>query len=140
MKGKYVLDSSIWVEIERENASVLDRVQPLIDKNEVCLVDVIVAELLRGAKTPRDYKRLDQVFSDFLQLKTEWSRVADLAFQVSRKGFHPPLVDLYIAQCVLENKKALITQDKHFRQIANVRAFELVVLSKPQNSAVMGEQ
>ena len=128
MKDKYVLDSSIWGEIERKNVSVLDRVQPLIDKNEVCLVDVIVAELLRGARTRKDYKRLEEAFSDFLQLTTTWPRVADLAFQVARKGFHPPLIDLYIAQCVLENKKTLITQDKHFRQIAGVQTFDLVLL------------
>ena len=55
MKDKYVLDSCLWIEIERKNKGVLSEVQPLINRNEVCLVDVIVAEVLRGVKTRKDY-------------------------------------------------------------------------------------
>lgn len=123
MKDRYALDSCIWIEIERGNPKILSAVQPLIDKNEVCLVDVIVAEVLRGTKTRKDYLKLKEAFSHFVQLSTTWEEVAELAFEVSRKGFQPPLIDLYIAQCVLENGKTLITQDKHFPQIAKVRAF-----------------
>lgn len=123
MKDRYVLDSCLWIEIERGNPKVLGVVQPLIDENQVCLVDVIVAEVLRGAKTRKDYLKLKEAFSHFVQLSTTWETVTELAFEVSRKGFQPPLIDLYIAQCVLENGKTLLTQDRHFPQIAKVRAF-----------------
>ncbi len=125
MKDKYVLDSCIWIELERKNPVISERVLPLIEKNQVCLVDVIVAEVLRGVKSQKDFNHLKESFSNFNQLSTPWSAVAKLPFQVSRKGFHPPLVDLYIAQCVFENKRTLITQDKHFDSIARVRDFSV---------------
>src|SRR3990167_8987418 len=128
MKDKYVLDSCLWIEIERKNKGVLSEAQPLINRNEVCLVDVIVAEVLRGVKTRKDYLKLKDAFSHFVQLSTSWDRVAKLAFQVSRKGFQPPLVDLYIAQCVLENGKTLLTQDKHFLEITKVHPFSVKIL------------
>lgn len=128
MKDKYVLDSCIWIEIERKNPAILERVLPLIEKNQVCLVDVIGTEVMRGTRTLKDFRRLKEAFSVFNQLSTTWDKVSELAFKVARKGFHPPLVDLYIAQCVWENKKMLITQDKHFEFIARVQSFSVELL------------
>lgn len=130
MKDKYVLDSSIWIEIERKNPHILALVLPMIEKNETCLVDVIAAEVLRGTKTRKDYLILKDSFSDFIQLSTGWDRVSELAFSTARKGFYPPLIDLYIAQCVYENKKILVTQDRHFRQIAKAQYFEVIEVKK----------
>lgn len=128
MKDKYVFDSTVWIEIERKNPVILGKFSPFIEKNEVCLVDLIVAELLRGTRTKKDYTALKDGFSVFNCLATTWEKVAELAFAVGRKGFQPPLTDLYIAQCVIENKKKLITHDKHFRQIVQVKPFELILL------------
>lgn len=118
MKDKFVLDSSVWIEAERQNPDILTIISPLIAQNRVCIVDLIVAEISRGAKTKRDYVGIKELFSNFDQFSTSWSRVADLAFAVDRRGFHPPLTDLYIAQCCIENHKRLITRDRHFAHIA----------------------
>lgn len=120
MKDKYILDSSIWIELERKNSRVCDFVYPLIEKNQICLVDVIVVEVLRGTRSHKDFIKLQQAFGDFHCLSTPWGSVAELAFRVGKKGFHPPLIDLYIAQCTLENNKVLVTQDKHFSHISKV--------------------
>ena len=125
MKDKYVLDSNVWIEIHRKNSKVLDRVEPLIQQNEVCLVDVIITELLRGTKTRQDFHILQGVFADFPCLSTSWERVNELAFAVARKGHAPPLIDLYIAQASYENRRTLVTLDKHFLHIA--RAIPLAV-------------
>lgn len=128
MKDRYVLDSSVWIELERQNKKISERVIPLIQKNRVCLVDVIVAEVLRGTRTKKDFQLLKETFSNFRWLSTRWERVAELAFHVSQKGFQPPLVDLYIAQTIMENKGVLMTQDKHFTQIAKVTSLEVVMM------------
>ncbi|MBL7685864.1 MAG: PIN domain-containing protein [Deltaproteobacteria bacterium] len=129
MKDKYVLDSSLWIEIHRENISILSKIEPLFQKNKVCLIDVISAEVLRGARNDKDYKKLEEIFNDFLILSCDWKKVAKLAYQVGKKGFNPPLIDLYIAQCVHENKKRLMTQDKHFLQISKILPFELEMIA-----------
>jgi len=131
MKDRYVLDSSIWIAIERGNPSILQRVEPLIEGNRICLVDVIVAEVLRGTRTRRDYHRMRKAFSDFPMISTEWEKVSLLAFDVGQRGFHPPLIDLYIAQAVRETWRTLLTQDRHFGQIATVRHFSFEILLPP---------
>ena len=125
MKDKHILDSSIWIEIHRKNPEILTLVAPLLEKSQVCLVDVIAVEVLRGVRSQRDFLRLKKAFADFVQLSVSWMDVASLAFRVQRRGYAPPLVDLYIAQCAIQHKKILITQDKHFCQIAEVQSFAL---------------
>ncbi|EKD50374.1 MAG: hypothetical protein ACD_62C00560G0006 [uncultured bacterium] len=120
MKDKYILDSSIWIEIERNNEKICGRVLPLIQKNKVCLVDVIVAEVLRGVKTNKDFVTLKDAFSCYTQLSVAWDDVAELAFKLARHGQQPPLLDVYIACATLQNHKIIVTQDKHFSKIANV--------------------
>lgn len=128
MKDKYILDSSIWIELERHNGSILHHVRPLIQKNQVCLVDVIVAEVLRGTKTKKGFHHLKKAFQNFRWFNTSWQNVAELGFQVAQEGFQPPLIDLYIAQCAIENKRILLTQDKHFAHIAKASPlkFEMI--------------
>lgn len=128
MKDKYILDSSIWIELERKTPAICKQVLPLIQKNRVCLVDVIVAEVLRGTRTKKDFQILKKAFENFRWFHSSWQKVAELAFQTAQKGFHPPLVDLYIAQCALENKRTLVTQDKHFSHIARVTSLDLILL------------
>jgi len=128
MKDKYILDSSIWIELERKTASVCAKIVPLIQKNEICLVDVIVAEVLRGTKTNKDFQMLEKAFQNFRWLTTHWQKVARLAFEVAQGGHHPPLIDLYIAQCAIENKKIVVTQDKHFIHIAQVASLKHILL------------
>ena len=54
MIGKYILDTSIWIEIERKNPKIQKLVIPLIESNKVVLVDLIIAELLRGVRNVDD--------------------------------------------------------------------------------------
>lgn len=129
MKDKYILDSSIWIELERHNEAILRAVRPLIQKNRVCLADVIVAEVLRGTKTRKDFQTLKKAFQNFRWLHARWEEVADLGFRVAQKGYHPPLIDLYIAQCAMENRCILITQDRHFDPIAKAIPLKFEMLS-----------
>ena len=128
MKDRFLLDSSIWIELERQNQVICEKIIPLIQKNRVCLADVIVAEVLRGCKTQKDFKKLRDAFENFRWLSTSWMKAAELGFKMSKKGFQPPLIDLYIAQCAIENRATLITQDKHFSQIAKVHPFSVTPL------------
>lgn len=128
MIGKYILDSSIWIEIERSNPQICQKVVPLIQNNEIAQIDIIVAEVLRGVKTKRDYEALKKEFQSFEILKTNWLRVAEFAFEVSRRGFNPPLADLYIASCVKDHQRILLTQDRDFIDIQRVKNFQVELI------------
>lgn len=131
MKDKFVLDSSVWIAIERRHPDVLARAAPLLAENRVCLVDVIVAEVLRGVKHKKDFNSLRQTFASFTVLTATWNRVAETAFELARHGQHPPLLDVYIACCVRDNHKTLITHDRHFQQIGKFFPISLEWLSAP---------
>ena len=113
----YVLDSSIWIELERRNRRVLNLVEPLVEQDQIVLVDLIAAEILRGAKTGSDYEILLDTFSAFPMLSASWLDVARSAHLLQRKGFKPPLTDIYIAQAVSDSGCTLITRDAHFKPI-----------------------
>lgn len=123
MRDRVVFDSSVWVEIERVNPVILELVSPFVGSNRVALVDAIVAEVLRGVRSQKDYDKLLSSFLDFEVLSVSWFEVASLAFRVSKRGFSPPLIDLYIAQCVINHKRTLITRDNHFLSICSVVPF-----------------
>jgi len=107
----------------RGNKKIIGAVSPYIEDDAVLAVDLICAEVLRGARSEKDFMNLSKLFEDFDILTTSFKDVARLAFLVSRKGFNPPLADLYIANCALENGMGVITRDKHFLSIASVRKF-----------------
>jgi predicted nucleic acid-binding protein len=64
-------------------------------------------------------------FLSFKTVTSSWLDVSKLGFEVSRHGFNPPLADLYIAQCAIDNKLGLISRDHHFEAISKVRKFSL---------------
>lgn len=125
---KYVLDSCIWIKAAHGQAKVLATIQPWIQADQVAMVDLIMAEVLREVRSQKDFNQRKQEFLSFPQLSTPWEKVAHLAFQVRQRGFHPPLADLYIAQCMIDHKKTLVTQDKDFVAIAKVKKFSLKLL------------
>ena len=97
MAERFILDSSIWIDIQRGKKNVVDTVAKVINKDRVVLVDLIAAEVLRGVRTQKDYDLLKQYFSCFPTITSAWDEVSQLAFAVSRNGHNPPLADLYIA-------------------------------------------
>jgi predicted nucleic acid-binding protein len=123
-----ILDSSIWIEIARGNKKIITFVSPYLKKDKIFLVDLIFAEVLRGARSENDYLNLQKLFDDLPILSTDWQNVARLAYDVSRKGFNPPLADLYISNCAIENSVGIVSKDKHFLSIASIRKFPVKLL------------
>lgn len=128
MTDKVILDSSIWIDIKRGDARVNKIVSPLIEEDKVILTDRICAEVLRGAKSNKDYSKLKEIFSNFTTLSANWEEVAFLGYLVARKGFNPPLADLYIATCAISAHCQILTRDKHFLSIKSVRNFKLKLI------------
>jgi len=117
MSAKVIFDSSVWIAIHRDNKKTTDIAIPLLEKNLVVTVDLIVAEVLRGTRTKSDYEKLLKGFLLFDLLKADWIEVSKLAFSIGKSGFAPPLTDIYIAQCAIESGLSLLTHDRHFEQI-----------------------
>jgi predicted nucleic acid-binding protein len=128
---KVIIDTSAWIESFRSKANQRFRllVKDLILQNRVLLTGIIKAELLRGAKTKKEFNRLADMLKGLTYLPvpdTFWDELAQFSFKLFRKGVSVPLTDTYIALLCIENKASILHRDKHFDLIAEKTALKVL--------------
>ncbi len=121
MTDKYMIDSSAWIQYFRhDDYERQPTVKKLLEKDLVCINGVIQCELLKGARSEKNYRALMNGFNALHYLDIDrrlWDCVSEAAFELRRKGVTVPMTDLIIAiQCV-ENHLVLLENDKHFKLI-----------------------
>lgn len=118
-----VIDTSAWIESFRPKGNaVLSRlVKESILKGAVLLPGIILAELLRGAKTTDEYDHLKDLLHGLSYLPVSddlWDALSKFSFELFRKGVAVPLTDTYIAWVCIDNHVPILHWDKHFDLIA----------------------
>jgi len=121
MNEEYMLDSSVWIRYFRDKDYELAPViKELVERDVVYMNGIIQTELLKGAKSEKNYRTLKNVFNGLHFLEIDrglFDSISEAAFILRRKGITVPLSDLIIAiQCV-ENNLVLMQEDKHFKFI-----------------------
>jgi predicted nucleic acid-binding protein len=120
---RVIIDTSAWIESFRPKANQRFRllVKDLILQNCVLMPGIIKAELLRGAKTKKEFNRLAELLKGLTYLPAAeefWDNVAEFSFQLFRKGITVPLTDTYIALLCIEKNASILHHDKHFDLIS----------------------
>ena len=126
-----LVDTSIWIDFFRGDRRVIDRLDPLLAAGEVGLCGPVQAEVLSGAPTYAEWKRLERLLGalDWLPLPVDvWRRAADARFALARRGNQAALVDLLIALAAVEADAQLLTRDSDFGRIAEVLPLRLELL------------
>lgn len=122
MKGKVLMDTSVWVEFFRgRNAELVEKVSILLETGKAAYTGIIALELLNGAKGPRDVEILHDAFDSmqFVPVKdATFIEAGKMGYDLARRGFTGNTVDLLIARTTIENSMSLMTLDKHFVKIA----------------------
>jgi len=117
-----LVDTSVWLEFfrmrESPYAEALDR---LLEEEQVCIAHLIKAEIISGARTPKQFRELKDYF-DALPLATEpaslWSEIIEVQFRLKRMGINGiSMPDLIIAVVAKANDKVIFTKDGDFRRI-----------------------
>lgn len=120
----YLIDSSAWIEYLRPagSAKIKARVRKILESEEAVTCGIIVVEILRGARTEKDYRLLrDSLLSlpgipinrEVIERASRWG------FQLDRKGSQVPTTDLIIASCAYKTAR-LVHADKDFELISSV--------------------
>jgi predicted nucleic acid-binding protein len=127
MKSDLVLvDTSLWIHFLRgSSAAVQSGLVPLIKADRVATADIVVMELLRGAKSQKHYDALQKDLAALHSLdisKKVWERAAKLAFALRNKGVNVPLTDTVIAAIAVEYGCLLLHDDRHYEMISEVTA------------------
>jgi len=118
--AEVLVDTSVWIEFFRKKEPYYSTVSDLMDKDSICCLGIVVAELLQGAKSEKELNTIKSFLHvfDFLPEAAEiWEKAGELSFSLLRKGRAVGLSDCYIAVAVQAADVRLFTLDKHFSVI-----------------------
>jgi hypothetical protein len=131
MKDRVLIDTSVWIPYLQGSAS--DELQRTVDEilagAEVVVPKIVLAELIQGAHSEKDIS----VVLEFLEAFTvagegdaSWLDAGRLSYDLKKKGKTINLADCYIAILAKEKKAAVLTLDKHFKDIQKESGLRLV--------------
>ena len=127
--GKVLVDTSTWIDFFRKIEPSYGVVMQLMADERICVMGIIVAELMQGAKSENELSVLRDFASVFPFLPESaktWQAAGELSFRLRRKGITIGLSDCYIAVAAREGTTEILTKDQHFAIIkdeAKIRLF-----------------
>lgn len=115
----FMVDTSVWIFALRKEPmlQLRDRIDSLLKEDIVITTGIIKLEILAGAKTEKEYRRLKSRFDALDSLETNdelWRKACEYGFKLRRRGLTIPSTDVLIATCALKAGAVLVHADTHF--------------------------
>ena len=88
---------------------------------------------MQGAKSARELSVIGEFMEAFTiidQTDQTWIKAGKLSYELKRKGKNINLTDCYIAILAEENDCAVLTLDRHFKDIHQHTRLQLVILTR----------
>lgn len=123
MSDKILVDTSAWILSFRRTGSLKlkEFLIEALDLDRVATSNIIVLELLQGAKTEKEYyllkSRLD-VLALYGISESTWNMAYKAGFQLRRKGITVPTADILISCIAKEHGLHLLHHDAHLKAAA----------------------
>ena len=121
-----VVDTSSWIAWLAGGGSSL--VDEALEEGRLHLPVIVAAELLSGRLDASERAELQDMLSDLPAIGTDlehWFRVGKLRASLLPKGVSVSTPDAHVAQCALDLKGTLLTEDRIFRLMSKHVALEL---------------
>lgn len=119
--GMVIVDTSAWIPFFNRPESTEKRIiEELIDRGEVAVVGVVLAELLQGYRSPEERDELKDALLALPYLgvsQATWIAAGEISAGLLRKGVTLPLTDLVIAAAAIEHRCSVYSLDTHFQKI-----------------------
>lgn len=119
-----LVDTTIWIHFLRgTDVKFQERLVPLIMTDRAATTPVVVMEILRGAKSQKEYDTLSKdlaALRSFELLPKVWERACKLGYTLRHKGINAPLTDTLIAAVAQEYDALLLHDDRHYDMIGSV--------------------
>ncbi|MFO7979929.1 MAG: PIN domain-containing protein [Candidatus Aminicenantes bacterium] len=116
-----LVDTSVWIDYFKDKDSkAAEKLERFISDVCIYVPEVVIAELIQGAKTKKEVSFILENFDAFRIItpkKNTWFRAGKLSFDLKQKGFTIHLVDCYIAVMAKDYKCRVFTLNRHFEQI-----------------------
>ena len=100
-----------------------DNATKIFEQNEIATCGVIVTELLRGSKSPKESEKLKTALECFEYLdfeKSDWIEIAELFIKLKKSGVTVPFQDGIISYLAIKHNCKVWTKDAHFKVIQSV--------------------
>ena len=127
MKGRVLIDTSIWIEFfNRDSSQPGDLLQQLLLEGRAATTGIILTELLQGAKLEKEFEAILSIVSAVPVLEATletWVQAGRISFGLRRKGVTIPTTDLVIATIAIQNECQVFSLDPHFNKIPNLKLF-----------------
>ena len=95
----------------------------IFEQNEIATCGVVVTELLRGSKSPKETQKLKAALECFEYLdfeKSDWIEIAELFIKLKKSGVTVPFQDGIISYLAIKHNCKVCTKDCHFKAIQAV--------------------
>ena len=116
-----IVDTSVWIPFFNRPESAEKRiVDGLIDRSEVAVVGVVLAELLQGCRSVEERDELKDALLALPYLgvsQSTWVTAGEISAGLLRKGVTLPLTDVVIAAVAMEHDCSVYSLDTHFHKI-----------------------
>jgi len=107
----FLIDTSAWVLFLRGDETIEERLTDLIREERAYTNELILLELLRGARSKKEHKMLQDDFNALPSAAFDnrvWQQAYGLAFALRQSGINVPIVDTLIASIASANNLALL--------------------------------
>jgi len=115
---RYLIDTTIWIRfLWGGDEALRDKVSTLVLKNSACTSEIIIMEILRGAKSDKEFRML---YNDLLALpqlsinKEVWELAWKNSYKLRKKGLNIPMADIIIISTAEFYDCILLHSDTHF--------------------------
>ena len=122
-----LVDTSVWIEAFRgRDQRLRETVDKLLDQERVVLCGLVELELLQGFRA--DERALFASLFEALPYaevdRQDWRAAGFLQAGLRSRGITIPATDALIAALCLRHDLSILTLDKHFDQIPQLRQFK----------------
>ena len=113
-----LIDTSAWLYALRKQfqPAIKERIGSILLESEVAINGIIKLEVLGGAKTEKEYKRIKSRLDNLYFIestKNLWDVSSHLAFSLRRKGITIPFTDIFNAATAISEDAVLVHTDSN---------------------------
>lgn len=122
--GSVLVDSNVFIGLLRRGRDPVEDLGAWAGSTDIATCGMVRLEVERGLRVERVRRHISAFFDVLIMIPTgnsTWAAAVDLAWKLDRRGITLPAQDCLIGACALAAGSAVLTDDRHFDHIPDLR-------------------
>ncbi len=134
MKSKGVIpDTCAWIDYFKSSSSsgLGQIIERILFEEQVYICGPVIFELVQGIRSQNEKDNILHAIEGLKQVDISndlWLKAGELSAKLRKSGITIPFSDLIIGVAAIENNLSVLTLDKHFDQIPDLKLYCLSTL------------